>query len=152
MPPCAYRTPIQNKQHMRPTTDTYLRHVARKRWRPARASLAILALASLLAAAGPSHAAPVILYPVDGTAVSSSILYILGGITTKVEVVKINVNGKLVMPFIGRAHSASLLPEVMPLIAARRLRPEEVTTRVVDWEHAPEAWLDDTIKLVVERG
>jgi hypothetical protein len=30
--------------------------------------------------------------------------------------------------FIGRAHAASLLPEVMPLIAARRLRPEEVTT------------------------
>jgi alcohol dehydrogenase len=53
--------------------------------------------------------------------------------------------------FTGRAHSASLLPEVMPLIAERRLRPEEVTTRVVGWEEAPEAWLEDTIKLVVAR-
>ena len=54
--------------------------------------------------------------------------------------------------FIGRAHAVSLLPEVMRLIAERRLRPEEVTTRVVDWEAAPEAWLEDTIKLVVSRA
>ena len=53
--------------------------------------------------------------------------------------------------FIGRAHAVSLLPVVMPLVAERRLRPEEVTTRVVDWEQAPEAWLEDTIKLVVAR-
>jgi alcohol dehydrogenase len=53
--------------------------------------------------------------------------------------------------FIGRAHAVSLLPEVMPLIAARRLRPEEVTTRTVSWEQAPQAWLEDTIKLVVAR-
>ncbi|MFT4571223.1 MAG: threonine dehydrogenase-like Zn-dependent dehydrogenase [Hyphomicrobiaceae bacterium] len=52
---------------------------------------------------------------------------------------------------IGRAHSASLLPEIMPLIASRKLRPEEITTRVVDWEDAPTAWLEDTIKLVVRR-
>ncbi len=52
---------------------------------------------------------------------------------------------------IGRAHAVSLLPEVMPLIAERRLRPEEVTTRVVDWEEAPTAWLEDSIKLVVTR-
>jgi alcohol dehydrogenase len=54
--------------------------------------------------------------------------------------------------FIGRAHAVSLLPEVMPLIAERRLRPEQVTTRVVDWEEAPIAWLEDSIKLVVTRG
>ena len=53
--------------------------------------------------------------------------------------------------FIGRAHAVSLLPEVMPLVASRRLRPEEVTTRVVAWQDAPEAWLEDTIKLVVAR-
>jgi alcohol dehydrogenase len=53
--------------------------------------------------------------------------------------------------FIGRAHAASLLPEVMPLIAERRLRPEEVTTRVVGWEEAPVAWLEDSIKLIVTR-
>ena len=52
---------------------------------------------------------------------------------------------------IGRAHASSLLPEVMPLIAQRCLRPEEVTTRVVGWEQAPTAWLEDSIKLVVTR-
>jgi alcohol dehydrogenase len=53
--------------------------------------------------------------------------------------------------FIGRAHAVSLLPEVMPMIADRRLRPEEVTTRVVGWDEAPTAWLEDSIKLVVKR-
>lgn len=52
---------------------------------------------------------------------------------------------------IGRAHSVSLLPEVLPLIAAGKLNPERVTTRVVDWEEAPEAYLEGTIKLVVKR-
>lgn len=53
--------------------------------------------------------------------------------------------------YLGRAHSASLLPEVMRHINEGRLRPQEVTTRVVDWEQAPKAWLEDTIKLVVRR-
>ncbi len=53
--------------------------------------------------------------------------------------------------FTGRAHAAALLPRVMPLIEAGRLRPEEVTTRVVDWEAAPAAWLEPAIKLVVRR-
>jgi len=52
---------------------------------------------------------------------------------------------------IGRAHADSLLPEVMPLSAAGRLRPQEVTTRVAAWADAPEAWLEDAIKLVVAR-
>jgi len=52
---------------------------------------------------------------------------------------------------IGRANSAALLPEVLPLIADGRLRPEAVTTRVVDWEEAPAAYLEPTIKLVVRR-
>jgi alcohol dehydrogenase len=52
---------------------------------------------------------------------------------------------------IGRAHSAALVPEVLPLIAQRRLRPEAVTTRVVDWEAAPTAYLEPAIKLVVRR-
>ena len=54
--------------------------------------------------------------------------------------------------FTGRAHSAALLPDVMPLIEAGRLRPAEVTTRVVDWEEAPAAWLEPAIKLVVRRA
>lgn len=53
--------------------------------------------------------------------------------------------------FVGRAHAVSLLPEVMPLIASGRLHPERVTTRVVGWDEAPEAYLEETIKLVVVR-
>lgn len=53
--------------------------------------------------------------------------------------------------FIGRAHAASLLPEVMPLLADGRLHPERVTTRVADWEQAPEAFVEDTVKLVIAR-
>jgi alcohol dehydrogenase len=53
--------------------------------------------------------------------------------------------------FTGRAHAAALLREVLPLIEAGRLRPEEVTTRVVDWEDAPAAWAEPAIKLVVRR-
>lgn len=53
---------------------------------------------------------------------------------------------------IGRAHSASLLPEVVGLVAERRLRPELVTTAVIDWEDAPAHYLDPTIKLVVARS
>jgi alcohol dehydrogenase len=52
---------------------------------------------------------------------------------------------------IGRAHSVALLPQVMPLIEAGRLRPQEVTTRVVDWEDAPRAFLEPAIKLIVRR-
>jgi alcohol dehydrogenase len=51
----------------------------------------------------------------------------------------------------GRAHSAALLPEVMQLIAAGKLSPGAVTTRVAAWEEAPEAYLEDSIKLVVAR-
>ncbi len=54
--------------------------------------------------------------------------------------------------FVGRCHAASLLPEVMPLIEAGRLRPEAVTTRVVDWHDAADAWLEPAIKLVVRRS
>lgn len=54
--------------------------------------------------------------------------------------------------YVGRAHAVSLLPEVMALIASGRLRPEQVTTRTVPWEEAPRAYLEDTIKLVVERA
>jgi alcohol dehydrogenase len=53
--------------------------------------------------------------------------------------------------FTGRAHAAALLPRVMPLIEAGRLRPAEVTTRVVDWEDAPAAYLEPAIKLIVRR-
>lgn len=53
---------------------------------------------------------------------------------------------------VGRAHSVSLLPEVMPLIESGRLEPERVTTRTVPWEDAVAAWVEPAIKLVVVRG
>ncbi len=52
---------------------------------------------------------------------------------------------------VGRAHSVALLPEVMPLIEQGRLRPQDVTTRVVAWEDAPQAFVEPAIKLVVRR-
>jgi threonine dehydrogenase-like Zn-dependent dehydrogenase len=52
---------------------------------------------------------------------------------------------------IGRAHSVALLPQVMPLIEQGRLRPQDVTTRVVDWDDAPHAFLEPAIKLIVRR-
>lgn len=53
--------------------------------------------------------------------------------------------------FVGRAHAVALLPEVMPLIEQGRLRPQAVTTRVVGWEDAPQAFVEPAIKLVVRR-
>lgn len=53
--------------------------------------------------------------------------------------------------FVSRAHSAALIPEVLALIAAGRLHPERVTTSVIEWDDAPDHYLDDTIKLVVRR-
>jgi alcohol dehydrogenase len=54
--------------------------------------------------------------------------------------------------FIGRCHAAALLPEVVRLIEAGRLRPEAVTTQVVDWADAADAWPEPAIKLVVRRS
>jgi alcohol dehydrogenase len=54
--------------------------------------------------------------------------------------------------FVGRCHSAALLPEVVDAIETKRLDPGAVTTRVVDWSDAAEAWLEPAIKLVVRRA
>ena len=40
----------------------------------------------------------------------------------------------------------------MPLVEAGRLRPEAVTTSIVDWEDAPDAYLEESIKLIVQRS
>src|SRR5215470_1257198 len=53
--------------------------------------------------------------------------------------------------FVGRAHAVALLPEVLPLIEQGRLRPQEVTTRVVAWDDAPQAFVEPAIKLIVRR-
>ena len=52
---------------------------------------------------------------------------------------------------IGRAHSASLLPEVAALVGEGRLRPELVPTAVVEWDEAAERYLDPAVKMVVAR-
>lgn len=52
---------------------------------------------------------------------------------------------------VGRAHSASMLPEVMALVASGRLRPGEVTSRIVPWDQAATAWLEPATKLIVTR-
>lgn len=72
------------------------------------------------------------------------------GATTPVPLGKLYTLG--IQFFVGRAHAASLLPEVMPLIEAGKLDPGQVTTRIVRWEDAPEAYLEETIKLVVSRA
>lgn len=51
----------------------------------------------------------------------------------------------------GRCHAAALLPEVVRLIEAGRLRPEAVTTRVADWKDAADAFLEPAAKLVIQR-
>src|SRR5262245_11043737 len=48
--------------------------------------------------------------------------------------------------FVGRCHAAALLPEVVKWVEAKRLRPEAITTRVVDWSDAADAWLEPAIK------
>jgi len=53
---------------------------------------------------------------------------------------------------VGRCHSVALLPEVLGLIAGGRLQPGAITTRVVDWKEAAEAWPEPAIKLVVRRS
>src|SRR5262249_36771226 len=53
--------------------------------------------------------------------------------------------------FIGRCHAAAVLPEVVALIEGGRLRPQEITTRVVDWDDVLEAWPEPAIKLVARR-
>lgn len=50
---------------------------------------------------------------------------------------------------IGRTHAAALLPQVVQLIAAGRLDPAAVTTRVVDSGEAATAWLEPATKLSV---
>jgi alcohol dehydrogenase len=52
---------------------------------------------------------------------------------------------------VGRAMARTELPDILEAVAARRLRPELVTSRVVPWEGAAEAVLQLETKLVVTR-
>ena len=53
---------------------------------------------------------------------------------------------------VGRCHAAALLPEVVALIEAERLRPQAVTSHVAEWAAAPEAYIEPGTKLVVRRA
>ena len=52
----------------------------------------------------------------------------------------------------GRANARPAIPEVLELIASRKLRPELVTSRTVAWDDARDAILDGPqTKLVIVR-
>jgi alcohol dehydrogenase len=51
----------------------------------------------------------------------------------------------------GRVHSRTVLPEILRLIEAKRLKPELVTTETATWREADSALLDYTTKLIVLR-
>jgi threonine dehydrogenase-like Zn-dependent dehydrogenase len=52
---------------------------------------------------------------------------------------------------IGRAMARPVIPAILDLVAAGRMRPELVTSSTVAWDEAPEALLEPTTKLVMSR-
>jgi hypothetical protein len=52
---------------------------------------------------------------------------------------------------IGRTVARRAIPAIRALIAAQRLRPQLVTSGVVEWDDAPEALLEPATKLVIQR-
>lgn len=52
----------------------------------------------------------------------------------------------------GRGHARAAIPSLLALVAAGRFHPELVTSRVADWEDAPQALSDPPRKLVLTRG
>lgn len=52
---------------------------------------------------------------------------------------------------VGISHPAADIPQVIDLIATTSFQPEKVTTLLADWEQAPEAFLTQTTKVVVQR-
>jgi threonine dehydrogenase-like Zn-dependent dehydrogenase len=51
----------------------------------------------------------------------------------------------------GRVNARTELPHVTELVESGRLRPEKVTTRIVSWVEAKDAWLEPGLKLIVLR-
>ena len=51
----------------------------------------------------------------------------------------------------GISHPRVTLPEVVDLVATKKFQPEKVTTVLAKWEHAEQAFLERTTKVVVER-
>ena len=52
---------------------------------------------------------------------------------------------------IGRAMARSVMPAILDLVAAGRLRPQLVTSATVAWDDAPQALLEPATKLVFSR-
>jgi alcohol dehydrogenase len=52
----------------------------------------------------------------------------------------------------GVSHARAALPEVLALMADGRFDPSRVTTRVAEWDDAPQAFLERTTKVVVRRA
>jgi alcohol dehydrogenase len=52
---------------------------------------------------------------------------------------------------VGVSNPRSDLPDLLELVASRRFQPEKVTTLVASWEDAPQAFLQDTTKVVIQR-
>jgi alcohol dehydrogenase len=53
---------------------------------------------------------------------------------------------------IGRAMARPVIPAILDLVAAGRLRPQLVTSAIVPWDDAPDALLESATKLVFSRG
>jgi hypothetical protein len=53
--------------------------------------------------------------------------------------------------FIGRVHSAAMLPEVLELIGERRLSPLDIAPTTIEWDDADRHYLDPAVKLIVTR-
>jgi len=69
---------------------------------------------------------------------------------TPLPMLQMYVNG--IDLHVGRVMARAALPDVLDHVAAGRLRPELVTSRVVPWEAAAEAVLEFETKLVVTRS
>lgn len=52
---------------------------------------------------------------------------------------------------IGISHSRRDIPKVLPLITSGKFQPEKITTVLADWNDAPEAYLEQTTKLILSR-
>ena len=52
---------------------------------------------------------------------------------------------------IGRAMARAVIPEILEVAAAGRLRPQLVTSASADWDDPPEALLEPSTKLALSR-
>src|SRR6478736_2928407 len=53
---------------------------------------------------------------------------------------------------IGLSHPRRDIPEILPLIKSGAFKPQQITTLSADWENAPQAYLEESTKLVVRRN